>query len=128
MAELRTFHDAGREITGFALERKAVEEQLNHELGFEQASVLMKQHPEILAYYQERWPFVLVDEYQDTNASQYAITQMLVEKSQNLFVVGDPDQSIYSWRGADVHNILNFEKDYPDATVVLLEENYRSTT
>ncbi|MDP1880665.1 MAG: UvrD-helicase domain-containing protein [Parachlamydiaceae bacterium] len=87
---------------------------------------LFIEHPDVLARYQERWPFVLVDEYQDTNASQYTITKLLVEKSQNLFVVGDPDQSIYSWRGANVQNILNFKKDYPEAKVIQLEQNYRS--
>lgn len=89
---------------------------------------LWQQHPEILASYQNRWPFVLIDEYQDTNHAQYLMTRMLVEKSRNLFVVGDPDQSIYSWRGANVNNILNFEKDYPGAKVIRLEQNYRSTS
>ena len=88
---------------------------------------LWREHPEILARYQERWPFVLIDEYQDTNASQYEMTRLLVEKKRNLFVVGDPDQSIYSWRGANVQNILNFEKDYPGAKVIKLEQNYRSS-
>lgn len=87
---------------------------------------LWEKHPEILAIYQERWPYVLIDEYQDVNASQYKMTQLLVEKSKNLFVVGDPDQSIYSWRGANIQNILNFEKDYPGAKVIKLEQNYRS--
>lgn len=88
---------------------------------------LWDQHPEILAKYQERWAFLLVDEYQDTNAAQYMMTRLIVERHKNLFVVGDPDQSIYSWRGANVQNILNFEKDYPGATVIWLEQNYRST-
>ena len=87
---------------------------------------LWRDHPEILARYQERWAFVLIDEYQDTNAAQYAMTRFLVQKHRNLFVVGDPDQSIYSWRGANIHNILNFERDYPGAKVVRLEQNYRS--
>lgn len=87
---------------------------------------LWREHPNILARYQERWAFVLIDEYQDTNAAQYAMTRLLVEKNRNLFVVGDPDQSIYSWRGANIHNILNFERDYPGAKVVRLEQNYRS--
>lgn len=89
---------------------------------------LWNEHPEILSRYQERWPFLLIDEYQDTNAAQYTMARLLVEKRRNLFVVGDPDQSIYSWRGADVQNILNFSKDYPGAKVIRLEQNYRSHT
>ena len=89
---------------------------------------LWKEYPEVLASYQDRWPFVLIDEYQDTNASQYTMAKLLVAKSQNLFVVGDPDQSIYSWRGANIQNILNFELDYPGAKVIRLEQNYRSTS
>ena len=87
---------------------------------------LWQEHPEILAHYQERWPFVLIDEYQDTNDAQYLMARCLVEKKRNLFVVGDPDQSIYSWRGANIKNILNFERDYPGAKVIRLEQNYRS--
>ncbi|MDF2576678.1 MAG: pcrA-B [Chlamydiales bacterium] len=89
---------------------------------------LFKEHPKIAEYYQSKWSFVLIDEYQDTNFAQYLIVRTLVEKSKNLFVVGDPDQSIYSWRGADINNILNFEQDYPGAKVVMLEQNYRSTS
>lgn len=77
--------------------------------------------------YQTRWLFVLIDEYQDTNAAQYQLAKILVGKHQNIFAVGDPDQSIYSWRGAQYQNILNFEKDFSGAKVVTLEENYRST-
>lgn len=87
---------------------------------------LFQEHPEVLASYQERWPYVLIDEYQDTNHAQYLMARMIVEKSNNIFVVGDPDQSIYSWRGANIANILNFEKDYPGAKIVRLEQNYRS--
>lgn len=89
---------------------------------------LFKEHPHTLQHYQDRWSFLLIDEYQDTNAAQYAIVRMLVEKTHNLFVVGDPDQSIYSWRGANINNILNFENDYPGAKVIRLEQNYRSRT
>lgn len=77
--------------------------------------------------YQNRWLFVLIDEYQDTNLAQYNLAKMLVEKHQNIFAVGDPDQSIYSWRGARYQNILNFENDFPGAKVVTLDQNYRST-
>lgn len=88
--------------------------------------VLFREHPEVLALYQNRWEYLLIDEYQDTNAVQYTMVKLLVNKHQNLCVVGDPDQSIYAWRGADIHNILHFEKDYPGAKVIKLEQNYRS--
>ncbi len=87
---------------------------------------LFREHPHILEMYQNRWQYLLIDEYQDTNAAQYEMVRNLVQKSGNLFVVGDPDQSIYSWRGANIKNILDFEKDYPGAKVVRLEQNYRS--
>jgi DNA helicase-2/ATP-dependent DNA helicase PcrA len=88
---------------------------------------LFEQHPDVLAKYQQRWQHILVDEYQDTNRAQYLICRHLAAKHHNLAVVGDDDQSIYSWRGADLRNILDFEADYPDARVVKLEQNYRST-
>lgn len=88
---------------------------------------LFKRHPEVLAKYHQRYIFLLVDEYQDTNHAQYVLVKQLAEKRRNLFVVGDNDQSIYAWRGADVRNILQFEEDYPNAQVILLEQNYRST-
>ena len=88
---------------------------------------LLSRHPEVLERYQDRFRQISVDEYQDTNHVQYAITNLLAARYRNLMVVGDDDQSIYSWRGADIQNILDFEKDYPDAHVVRLEQNYRST-
>ncbi|MBR3018425.1 MAG: UvrD-helicase domain-containing protein [Clostridia bacterium] len=88
---------------------------------------LFVEHPPVLDYYRQRFQYVLVDEYQDTNAAQYHFVRLLTEESRNLCVVGDDDQSIYGWRGADIRNILDFEKDYPDAQVVKLEQNYRST-
>jgi DNA helicase-2/ATP-dependent DNA helicase PcrA len=91
------------------------------------AVFLFEQHPDVLARYQGRWQQILVDEYQDTNRAQYLLCQLLAAKHRNLAVVGDDDQSIYSWRGADLRNILDFETDYPDAKVVKLEQNYRST-
>lgn len=89
---------------------------------------LFREHPDILGKYQKRWSFILIDEYQDTNLAQHAIVKMLAAEHRNVFAVGDPDQSIYSWRGANVHNILNFEKDFPGARVIALEQNYRSRT
>ena len=88
---------------------------------------LLSKYPDVLAKYQERFRYINVDEYQDTNGVQYAITKLLASKYRNLMVVGDDDQSIYSWRGADIKNILAFEKDYEEAVAVKLEQNYRST-
>ena len=88
---------------------------------------LLKEDQAVRDELQSRWQFLLVDEYQDTNTSQYELTKLLSQKHQNLFVVGDPDQSIYSWRGAQFQNILNFDKDYPNAKIINLEQNYRST-
>lgn len=88
---------------------------------------LFKKFPEVLASYQRRFRYILVDEYQDTNHIQYLLIKLLASEHRNLCVVGDEDQSIYSWRGADISNILNFEKDFPEAKTVKLEENYRST-
>jgi DNA helicase-2/ATP-dependent DNA helicase PcrA len=88
---------------------------------------LFNDHPKILTRYQSRYVHILVDEFQDTNIAQYELMKQLAGKFRNLCVVGDPDQSIYSWRFADLRNILSFEKDYPEAKVVFLEQNYRST-
>ena len=88
---------------------------------------LFDKKPDVLNYYQTRFQYVHVDEYQDTNHAQYKLVQMLAAKYRNICVVGDSDQSIYKFRGADIQNILNFEEDYPEATVIKLEENYRST-
>ena len=89
--------------------------------------VLLSQHPDICREYGQRFRYILVDEYQDTNKAQYEITKLLAAEHGNLMVVGDDDQSIYSWRGADIRNILEFERDWPEAKTVKLEENYRST-
>ncbi|MGP4076033.1 DNA helicase PcrA [Halobacillus sp. K22] len=83
--------------------------------------------PEVLEYYQRRFQYIHVDEYQDTNHAQYQLVKQLASRYKNLCVVGDSDQSIYAWRGADIQNILNFESDYPNARTILLEQNYRST-
>ena len=89
--------------------------------------VLLSEHPPVLEYYQNRFDYVLVDEYQDTNAAQYQFVRLMAGNKRTLCVVGDDDPSIYGWRGADISNILDFEKDYPDAVVIKLEQNYRST-
>jgi DNA helicase-2/ATP-dependent DNA helicase PcrA len=88
---------------------------------------LFQEVPEVLEFYQNKFQYIHVDEYQDTNRAQYSLCRMLADKHHRLCVVGDSDQSIYRWRGADITNILNFEKDYPEATTILLEQNYRST-
>ncbi len=88
---------------------------------------LFTENPEILATYQRRFRYLLVDEYQDTNVAQYLWLRLLAQQHKNLCCVGDDDQSIYSWRGAEIGNILKFESDFPGALIVRLEENYRST-
>ncbi|OEH93391.1 DNA helicase PcrA [Bacillus solimangrovi] len=111
----------------------AYEKQLkkNHALDFDDLIMstihLFKRVPEVLEFYQRKFQYIHVDEYQDTNKAQYLLVQMLAARLKNICVVGDSDQSIYRWRGADIANILSFEKDYENATVILLEQNYRST-
>jgi DNA helicase-2/ATP-dependent DNA helicase PcrA len=90
-------------------------------------ALLLKNKPEALEHYQDIWKYIHIDEYQDTNRVQYMIAKLLSEKHKNICVVGDSDQNIYSWRGAQIRNILNFERDFPGAQTVLLERNYRST-
>ena len=103
----------------------------NNALDFDDLLMLavkvLKEHADIREKYQDRFQYILVDEYQDTNGAQYQLTSLLAGKYRNLCVVGDADQSIYGWRGADIRNIMDFEKDYPEATVIKLEQNYRST-
>jgi len=103
----------------------------NHALDFDDLLMrtyyLFHEHPKILSKYQSRYLHLLVDEFQDTNITQYALVKQLGGKYRNICVVGDPDQSIYSWRHADIRNILSFEKDYPEAKIVYLEQSYRST-
>lgn len=89
---------------------------------------LFQQFPAVLEIYQKRWKHLLVDEYQDTNHAQYTLASLFVAKHRNFFVVGDPDQSIYTWRGANIQNILNFERDWQEARIIKLEQNYRSTS
>ena len=88
---------------------------------------LLRENESVRTHYQNTWKYVHIDEYQDTNKVQYLISKILAEKSRNICVVGDVDQNIYSWRGADIQNMLSFEEDYPEAKVIMLEENYRSS-
>lgn len=92
-----------------------------------EAVLILKKYPEIKNEYQNRWQYIHIDEYQDTNEVQYELTKLLVGKDENICVVGDTDQNIYSWRGANIKNMLHFEKDFPSAKIVMLEQNYRST-
>ncbi len=107
--------------------KKAKENSLDFDDLLLKATKLLKDNKEVREYYQDKWQYVHIDEYQDTNEVQYLMSRLLSEKTRNICVVGDADQNIYSWRGANLKNILNFEKDYPNAKIVLLEENYRST-
>ena len=112
-------------------ERYEVKLQQNNALDFDDLLLLtlklLQTNEEVRTKYQEKFDYLMVDEYQDTNHAQYLLTKILAAKHRNICVVGDADQSIYGWRGADIQNILDFEKDYPDAKLVKLEQNYRST-
>lgn len=108
-------------------ERLRTENALDFDDLIYEPTLLLKRDKEIRQKYQNTWDYVHIDEYQDTNEVQYQLSKMLCEKHKNICVVGDADQNIYSWRGATIKNIMNFEKDYPDATEIVLEENYRST-
>src|SRR5690606_23699467 len=88
---------------------------------------LLKSNPDVLDYYQKKFKYIFVDEFQDTNKIQYKLVKLISERYRNICVVGDDDQSIYGWRGADISNILDFEKDIPNTKIIKLEQNYRST-
>lgn len=107
--------------------RKMKENSLDFDDLLLKATKLLKDNKEIRKIYQEKWEYIHIDEYQDTNEVQYLMSKLLSENNKNICVVGDADQNIYSWRGANLKNILNFEKDYPNAKIILLEQNYRST-
>lgn len=119
------------QIAASVYEAYQKELERNHSLDFDdlimKTVILFKKHPNVLFAYQEKFRYIHVDEYQDTNFSQYTLVNLIASKYRNLCVVGDADQGIYSWRGANIENILNFERDYPDATSIMLEQNYRST-
>ena len=108
-------------------EKKAKENSLDFDDLLLKSTKLLKENERIRKIYQERWEYIHIDEYQDTNEVQYVMSKLLADNNKNICVVGDADQNIYSWRGANLKNILNFEKDYPNTKIVLLEENYRST-
>ena len=119
------------EIVALCYKRYQQELRFNQSVDFDDLIMLtlrlFAEHPDVLEHYQQKFQYIHVDEYQDTNHAQYQLVQALARRFRNLCVVGDSDQSIYGWRGADMENILNFEEDYPDAKVILLEQNYRST-
>ena len=108
-------------------QKKVKENALDFDDLLLKATTLLKDNSEVRKIYQDRWKYIHIDEYQDTNEAQYVMSKLLSETHKNICVVGDADQNIYSWRGANLKNILSFEKDYPNAKIVLLEENYRST-
>jgi len=108
-------------------EKKEKENSLDFDDLLLKATKLLKENEEIRKIYQEKWEYIHIDEYQDTNEVQYLMSKLLSENNKNICVVGDADQNIYSWRGANLKNILSFEKDYPQARIILLEQNYRST-
>lgn len=123
--------DYKQQLYGHAYREYQLALKKNNALDFDDLIVktveLFKSHPQVLDYYQERFRYIMVDEYQDTNTAQFQFVSLLAKKYQNLCVVGDDDQSIYKFRGANIGNILNFEKVFPDAAVIKLEQNYRST-
>lgn len=136
--ELKTPEDAQKEATDYHSQMVATvysgyQRQLsrNEALDFDDLIMttinLFERVPDVLEYYQNKFQYIHVDEYQDTNKAQYTLVKLLASKFKNLCVVGDSDQSIYGWRGADIQNILSFEEDYPEAKTIFLEQNYRST-
>ncbi|MCD8916083.1 DNA helicase PcrA [Staphylococcus simulans] len=136
--ELKTPEDAEEEATDFMSDMVArvyagYQRQLSRNEAMDFDDLIMKtinlfeRVPDVLEYYQNKFQYIHVDEYQDTNRAQYTLVKLLASKFKNLCVVGDSDQSIYGWRGADIQNILSFEEDYPNAKTIFLEQNYRST-
>lgn len=127
----RTASDYAEEKTAQIYRRYAERLRRNNALDFDDLLIkpieLLQSHDSIREFYQRRFEYLMIDEYQDTNHAQYIVAKLLAEKHRNVCVVGDDAQSIYSWRGAEIGNILNFQQDYPDAKIFRLEENYRST-
>ncbi|MFA6090113.1 MAG: UvrD-helicase domain-containing protein, partial [Candidatus Woesearchaeota archaeon] len=115
------------QVWGIYENKKSKENSLDFDDLLLKSTKLLKDNKEIREMYQNKWEYIHIDEYQDTNEVQYLISHLLSEKNKNICVVGDADQNIYSWRGANLKNILNFEKDYPNTKIITLEENYRST-
>lgn len=131
-AEILKFFNTGAEQIAYEIYKEyVVKLKKNNSVDFDDLLVLpvklFKEYPLVLEHYQDKFKYILIDEYQDTNEVQYKLSKLLAKKYQNLFVVGDPDQSIYMFRGANYKNILNFEKDYLHTEVIPLEDNYRST-
>jgi DNA helicase-2/ATP-dependent DNA helicase PcrA len=128
-AELATDTEAARAAEIYATYQRLLADANALDFGdlLLRTTELFDRFPEVLRHYQQRWQYVLVDEYQDTNRVQYQLVQQIAGAHHNLCVVGDPDQSVYGWRGADLRNILDFERDHPQVRVVKLERNYRST-
>jgi len=122
-----TFGKIVSQVWNIYEKKKIKENSLDFDDLLLKATKLLKDNAQIRKLYQEKWEYIHIDEYQDTNEVQYLMSKMLSENNGNIAVVGDADQNIYSWRGANLKNILSFEKDYPNAKIVLLEENYRST-
>ena len=129
-AEANTTSTLGKivaQIWNLYEKRKMKENSLDFDDLLLKATKLLQDKAEIRKMYQSKWEYIHVDEYQDTNEVQYLMSKLLTSEERNICVVGDADQNIYSWRGANLKNILNFEKDYPNAKIILLEQNYRST-
>ena len=122
---------SGKQKTGEIYKEYQKQLRKNNALDFDDLIVktveLFQNNPQVLDYYQERFKYIMVDEYQDTNMAQFKLVSLLASKYRNLCVVGDDDQSIYRFRGADIQNILSFEQTFPGTKVIKLEQNYRST-
>lgn len=122
-----TFSELVANVWQIYEDKKKKENSLDFDDLLLKSTKLLKENGQVRKFYQEKWDYIHIDEYQDTNEVQYVMSKLLAENNKNICVVGDADQNIYSWRGANLKNILNFEKDYPGTKIIMLEENYRST-